>query len=106
MRIVKFVKKGGENFGICLKGHITPLGIQKSDAELGEKRKDIRESIVIIDKKLEKQTITLIACPHCGAKKSRLVRSFMLYGDEDQVNIMKCLDCGKNFRVGTGVSGS
>jgi DNA-directed RNA polymerase subunit M/transcription elongation factor TFIIS len=107
MRIIKITKKDGENFGICVKGHITPLETQESHAEANEKKKTIYESMVIIDKDqyLKEQTITSLPCPYCGSRKSKLVRSFMLYGDEDQVNIMKCLNCGKNFRVGKGVSG-
>jgi len=112
MMIIKYLKKDGRSFGICLKGHETLFDSQKIDTEREIEKKNIsrnksRNEIVIIDKdtKLRSQTITSIACPYCGAKRSILVSSFVLYGDEDQVNMMKCLNCGKNFRVGTGVSG-
>jgi len=103
MRIVKAVEKDGKNFGTCVNGHITPL---PNTVPIITK-KITHESGIIIDegKQLEGGTITSIPCPNCGGRRSRLINSFMLYGDEDQVNIMKCLDCGKNFRVGKGVSG-
>jgi len=49
--------------------------------------------------------ITSIACLHCEGRKCIIIKSFMLFGDEDQINIMRCLKCGKNFRVGKEVSG-
>jgi len=107
MRIVKFVEKNGKKFGICVNGHETDIEIQEPAIKTSIEKESIQESQIIIkeNKKITEGTITSITCPHCGGRKCMLIRSFMLFGDEDQINIMKCLECSKNFRVGSGVSG-
>jgi len=107
MRIVKFIEKNGKIFGICGNGHETAIETQESTIKTSIEKEGVRESQIIINegKKFTEQAITSITCPHCGGRRSRVIRTFMLFGDEDQINIMECLECGKNFRVGTGVSG-
>ncbi|RKZ05560.1 hypothetical protein DRQ05_06245 [bacterium] len=61
-----------------------------------------RDSIL---KTEEEISTTSEPCPFCGARASIRIRSFYMFADEDEVNIMKCTKCGKNFRVGSGVSG-
>lgn len=108
MMPVKFVKKNGEIFGVCNKGHEFPIdSLEVKKYESIKKSNNLRKTTpggpIDIDKEKEfnqHKTTSSIACPKCGSKKCKLLYSFTPYGDEDQINIWKCQDCGKVFREG------
>jgi len=109
MILREFVKEGKKNFGICIKGHKIPLNDAEmmTHCKIETKRKDSHKKnteIPIIDEEeeLKGRTFTSIPCPHCDAAKSQLLYSFNPWGDEESVHILRCLGCGKNFRIGYG----
>lgn len=111
MRISKIIKENGEIYGLCLNGHRTHLKSSRNNlkitTERGKRNDNQQSGIVVISEKqrFQEGAGIPIACPHCGARRCKLLTSFMFAGDEENVNIMRCLNCGKNFRVGVGLPG-
>jgi DNA-directed RNA polymerase subunit M/transcription elongation factor TFIIS len=104
MLILKYVRKDGKMIGICSNNHEIPVDTSQVRVTYNLQKKHERIVIEAIKESKDKE-INSIPCPHCGSRRTIIVDSFVMYADEDQVVIVKCLDCGKNFRAGTGVSG-
>lgn len=66
---------------------------------------EIKEKSLGIAKIREESFSSYEPCPECGSRKTTRVRSFYISADEEQVNIMKCTECGHTYRLGSGVSG-
>ena len=83
------------------KERLTSKNLKDLKKEEGIKEKEKEYGII----EPKESVTTLETCPNCGAKKCTRVRSFYIFADEPEVTILKCLECGKNFRSGSGVSG-
>jgi DNA-directed RNA polymerase subunit M/transcription elongation factor TFIIS len=70
--------------------------IKKSEEEI---RKEEKKLGII---RVENDSFVSDPCPFCGSKKVIYVRSFYVWADEDEVTILKCIKCGKSFRLGSG----
>lgn len=107
--VLKVVKKEGNYFGKCVNGHEIPL-LSKDlviRIDLTNTKERRKESVILVDTTNihEENTDSGITCPTCGSNKCKIISSFTMYADEDQVVIVKCLECKRNFRLDSGVSG-
>jgi DNA-directed RNA polymerase subunit M/transcription elongation factor TFIIS len=102
--ILKYVRKDGKVIGICSNNHEIPVDTSQIRVKYPSKKKHVA---VVVDttEECKNEEIDSIPCPHCGSRRTKILYTFVMYADEDQVVIVKCLDCGKNFRSGTWVSG-
>lgn len=106
MRFVTFLERNGEKFDVCAKGHEVKRKKAKLSLIYKKPKEEIDEDSFIpteeIDSSGGNHVITDIACPFCGAKKALYLRSYTFHADEGEIFLMKCLECAKNFRSGSG----
>lgn len=100
MRFVSSFEKDGEKFDVCVKGHQIKRKNHKPSIVF---KKTDKESIINENGPNDEQSIIyLIPCPYCGAKKCSLIKSCTFYADEGETFFLKCLNCEKTFRNGSG----
>ena len=69
-----------------------------TEEEIIKKEKDLG----IIRAVEEEESFSSEPCPKCGSRKTSISRSFYMYADEEEVNILRCSKCGHKFRLGSG----
>jgi DNA-directed RNA polymerase subunit M/transcription elongation factor TFIIS len=100
-RLRKFKEEGDKFYGICINGH--EALINQEDAHLkfrirNKKPLNAKELVSIRDKEKEEKAAINISCPHCGGGKGKVLYAYTAFGDESTIRIIRCLNCGKNFR--------